>query len=172
MHVSTICDDIVQTLYPRKPLAFADETRLAFQELGSAVEDVISDAIKARYASWEKPSPRQDRRGVWGSPDGWHQKSRTIHEIKATWASERNFVEIVDGRIVSESPKFYRYRIQSLKYGSMWRAARTCIHVVFVVGTERPPFPFPRSYTLVPTAEEYSTNDNLLWQHSEDRGWL
>ena len=178
LHVSTICDDIAKTLEPRKYAKsnFTETQMLVFQELGNAVEDVVAKALAARYMGFLKPEPRQDADGIWGSPDGWHAPSRTIHEIKATWVSPRGFVEISkSGKLLTESYKFYRYRIQAMKYGAadMWDAARIMFHVVFMVGTGYPPLPTPpRTLTLVPTEAEFASNAAMLKQHAQDRQWL
>lgn len=178
LHVSTICDDIYKTIDPKRFSAEIPETsRLLFQELGNAVEEIIAAELTRTYRDFEKPAPRQDSRGIWGSPDGWTPRSRTIHEIKLAWISETDFVTVDrSGRVVAESDKFFRFRLQAMKYGSpdMWDARRIKLHVVFVNGKypRGAPFPNAREFTLVPTAEDYETVNNQLWTHAEDRQWL
>lgn len=176
LHVSTICDDIAKSLEPSRYRdgAFTEAQMLVFQELGNAIEVLVARELRRKYSQWTKPKPRQDRDGIWGSPDGWDPRTRTIHEIKATWVSPKGFVDVgKDGHVLSESHKFHRYRIQAMKYADMWDAARIQFHVVFMVGTGRPPLPTPpRTLTLVPTAAEKTGNSQMLRQHAIDRGWL
>lgn len=178
LHVSTICDDIYKTIDPKRFSAEIPETsRLLFQELGTAVESIIARELRRTYAGFVKPEPRQDSRGIWGSPDGWTPGSRTIHEIKLAWISETDFVAVDGrGRLVAESHKFFRFRLQAMKYGSpdMWDARRIKLHVVFVNGKypKGAPFPNAREFTLVPDAGDYNAVNMQLWQHAEDRGWL
>lgn len=179
LHVSTICDDMVQTLYPRYARGeFTDVQRLLFQELGCTVEDVVAEVLKRKYRDWQKPEPRADRDGVIGSPDGWRPRSRTIDEVKLTWVSEgtpekKPFV-LTDarGRILEESAKFWRYRIQGTKYADMWGADRVVYHVVFVTGNNRPPFPNAREFVLALKRRDKRDNSAMLRQHAVDRGML
>ena len=173
LHVSTICDDMMKAVEPKRYAKPIDETSVfLFQELGNVIEDVIAGQLAQRLG-WVKPPPRQDENGVWGQPDGWGQRSKTVHEVKATWVSERSFVEVdPTGHIVEESHKFWRYRLQGLKYVSMWGGRRLMLHVVFINGMYLPPFPNARTFTMVPTAEDLTRNDRVLKQHAEDRGWL
>ena len=72
LHVSTICDAICKAIDPKGySTEIGENQRLAFQELGNAIEDVIAGALAARIPGWVKPEPRQDADGLWGSPDGW-----------------------------------------------------------------------------------------------------
>jgi hypothetical protein len=181
LHVSDICDDLLKTLDPKRYEKEINATSiLGFQEVGNALEDVIAEALARRIPGWHKPDPRSDDRGVIGSPDGFvaRRRNRTIDEVKATWITEgipeRNpFVTTDDvGRIVHESLKFWRYRIQATHYAHMWNAERIRFHILFVNGNYRPPFPNFRTLTLKLTPRDRRDNAHLLWQHAEDRGWL
>lgn len=187
LHVSTICDDWVKTLDAKRYEREINATSvLAFQEVGNTLEDVLAKALSARVRGWTKPRPRQDRRGVWGSPDGVIARQHTIDEIKATWITEG--VQAADsktgkaqspfvvigrrGRIQEESLKFTRYRMQATHYAYMWGADRIRFHVLFICGNYRPPFPNPRTFILRLTEKDKQHNAELIWQHAEDRGWL
>lgn len=174
LHVSTICDDLVNTRAKREPMP--EDTRLMFYEFGNLLEDIFAEQLRQRFG-WVKPEPRADGDGVIGSPDGHNRASRTIDEIKATWVKDGpSFVELDDkGRILSESLKFWRYRLQAVKYADkeMFDAERVRLHVFFMCGTHRPMFPTkPRTFTLRLTDEDRVDNAALLRQHAVDRGWL
>lgn len=179
LHVSTICDDIIKTVDRKRYEKEINETSvIAFQEIGNALEDVIAAALSRRIPGWRKPAPRADRRGVIGSPDGLREGSRTIDEIKATWVSEgtpdRHPFVVTDqqNRIIQESLKFWRYRMQATHYAYIWGANRIVFHILFVNGNYRPPFPNVRELTLRVTEADKLTNAKQLWGHAEDRGWL
>jgi hypothetical protein len=162
LHCSTIVNDIIQTLYPRKRLAFLEEETLAYQEFGNVIEDVLATGFQLRNPQWTKPSPRCSR-GIWCAPDGWDPVTRTIDEIKATWTSEKDF---------EDSPKLHGYLLQALEYAYVWNATRLRLHVFFVNGNWRPPVPRPRTFIVrwQPGALEH--NDSILRQHAVDKGWL
>lgn len=179
LHVTDICDDMMQMLYPRYAKnTFTEVQRLLFQELGCTVEDVIARMLKRKYRDWQKPEPRADADGVIGSPDGWRPRTRTIDEVKLTWVSEglpdRKPFVLTDarGHILEESAKWWRYRIQGTKYADMFEADRVVYHVVFVTGNNRPPFPNAREFTLALTPRDKRENSAMLRQHAVDRGFL
>lgn len=168
VHCSTIVNDILRRLDPKKyDREMAESTRLGFQEVGNVVEDVIARELTRRLrklAGWAKPIPKVYR-GIWGSPDGWTEASRTIDEIKATWVSERDFLQ---------SDKFDGYMFQSLFYADAWDARRIRLHVLFINGAypKGAPFPSPRSFTIIPSSAEKRANTNRLVQHGIDMGLL
>lgn len=200
LHVSDICDDFIKQIDKKRYEQEINEvSTLGFQEIGNALEDVVGEALQTRFRGWCKPDPRHDERGVIGSPDGYlhpragrHRRAAslrpggTIDEIKATWVSEglqaedskdgqaRNPFIVVDGegRLVEESLKFTRYRMQATHYAYMWGAVRIRFHILFVAGNYRPPFPNSRTITVLLSEKDKRDNAHLLWQHAEDLGWL
>lgn len=179
LHVSTICDDYLKALDPKRYGKEINETSvIGFQEFGNALEDVIARELSSRIRGWRKPDPRSDERGVVGSPDGVCPGQRRIEEVKATWVSEgtpdRNPFVVIGrkGELVEESLKFMRYRMQATHYAYVWGYDCIRFHILFVNGNYRPPFPNPREIIVRLTQKDKEHNAFLLWQHAEDRGWL
>lgn len=179
LHVSTICDDYLKTLDAKRYAKEINQTSVfAFQEIGNALEDAIQRELRRRVRGWRKPLPRRDARSVIGSPDGYSARLRRIDEVKATWVSEgteeRNPFVVIGrkGELVEESLKFQRYRMQATHYAYMWGATSIRLHILFINGNYRPPFPNFRTITVRLTPEDKRHNAFLLWQHAEDRGWL
>lgn len=178
LHVSTICDDIIKTIDRRRyDKEISPTSTIAFQEIGNVLEDVLAARLRRRLRGWVKPDPRADSRGVVGSPDGYRRGSRTIDEVKATWVTEgieskNPFVRLHRGRVVEESLKFFRYRIQATHYAYIWKADRICLHVLFVNGNYRPPFPNFRTFVIALTERDKRRNAEYLWRHAMDRQWL
>lgn len=163
LHCGSICDDYIKTLYPEKYRGvFTTAQMLLFQTLGVTLEDMLARELR-RVLGWEKPAPRQDEHGIWCSPDGWNERTRCIDEVKLTWVSSREFLS---------SPKFMRYVLQILKYMREWEAERARLHVVWVAGNYRPPFPDAATFVLKPTRDEREDNHSKLVQHAKDREWL
>jgi hypothetical protein len=166
LHCSTIVNDILRHLYPAKyGREIAEHKSLAYQEFGNAIEDVAADALRRRYPAWTKPPPRCHR-GIWGSPDGWSPRTKTIDEIKATWVSMREF---------EESVKLIGYLMQALFYVHVWQAKRLRLHVLFVVGAYPKGAPVPESRTFVVRWDDESVPAmyaKRLELHARDRGWL
>lgn len=175
LHVSTIIQDLLRTSDPKTYAQdFAPNTSLAFQEIGNALEDVVARQLRRRIQGWHKPEPGLHR-GVHFSPDGWRPHSHTVDEIKVCWKSERGFLACdSEGRLdlLGSSLKLQGYLWQLLFYMHALRARRGCLHVLFVAGNYRPPFPLAHTYTFVPTQEELKANERLLLQHAKDRGML
>ncbi len=162
LHCSTIVNDMARLVDPKKyEKDFADKTRLAFQEVGNTLEDILAAEL-ARRQGWRKPEP-QTYRGIICSPDGWQPRTRTIDEMKATWVTERDFLT---------SMKFQIYKWQILMYMLAWGADRARLHVLFIAGTYRPPFPNARTFVLKPTPRDLRENYATLRQHAIDQGWL
>lgn len=175
LHVSDICNSILSRLNRYGDID--DASRLAFQEIGNAFEDLCARELRRRVPDWRKPQPRADTDGVIGSPDGYRPRARAIDEIKANWISIENtkkpFVEIDGaGHIISESTKFFGYRIQAMKYAEMWECHRIYFHVCFMRGTAFSLFPFFRTYTLTVTDDDLALNSAMLRQHAVDMGRL
>lgn len=161
LHCSSIVNDLMATLYPRKPSPLIEAARLPFQEIGNVIEDVCAAAFMARNPEWVKPAPRTFRKIIC-SPDGWHPVTKTLDEIKATWVTPREFLD---------SPKFHGYLLQSLLYALAWGAERLRVHVVFVCGTGRPPFPEAHTYVVRwDDTDALEHNYQILHQHADDRG--
>lgn len=172
VHCSDLVRSIMDSLFPRGPSTLDDSTILSLQEVGNAIEEVLAEQLQQMFAGWEKPTPRQFR-GVWCSPDGWSPRSRCIDEIKVTWKWMGDFVTVDDaGVVIAESDKFLQYKLQTLFYGEAWGAARHRLHVLFINGTGRPPFPAPVTYVLKPTAEERQAVVDMMLQHGRDTGVL
>lgn len=164
VHCSTIVQDILRSLDPKRySQEIADETMLAFQEIGNVVEDILADYLVKRIPGWVKPAPRLSTTGIWGSPDGWAPRSRTITEIKATWVSDKDF---------TTSLKFLGYLKQALFYADVWDAVRIRLLVLFVNGSypRGKPFPVPREYTITFTVRERHEWHRQLAQHGIDMG--
>lgn len=173
LHVSTIVQDLLRTSDPKTYAQdFNPNTMLAFQEIGNALEDVVARQLHRR-GGWVKPEPGEYQ-GVHFSPDGWQARSRTVDEIKVCWKSERGFIAAdgCDLDVLRSSLKLQGYLWQLLFYMRALRARRGRLHVLFVAGNYRPPFPVARTYTFVPTQEELEANEELLLQHARDRHWL
>lgn len=176
LHVSTIIQDILRTLAPRKyNRATAAETMFAYQEFGSVFEDLLARQLARRLRLWVKPDPRTYR-GIIGSPDGWDQRTRTLDEIKATWVSETDFFTAdARGHIVEESEKFMAYRLQFLFYALAFRARRVKLHVLFINGKYPRgggPIPSLRTFIFRFSQRELDENYRQLAVHAVDRGWL
>lgn len=163
VHVGTVVSDMMQAMPgARTPSVVEDKTRHAWYEVGNVVEDIIAAGLRERIKGWTKPLPRTVR-GLIGSPDGHSPASRTIDEIKATWKSERGFLD---------SLKFLGYVLQSVTYAEMFEAERVRLHVLFINGTYTPPFPNPRTFVLRFTKAERRERFDQVRQHAVDRGWL
>lgn len=181
LHVSSIVHDILvctnATKYGRQRTPDDEHVAFAYQEFGNVLEDVLARQLARRLQLWEKPQPRVYR-GIWGSPDGWHPRTRTIDEIKATWVSETDFLTVDDrGHITDESEKFMAYRLQFLFYALAWGARRVRLHVLFINGKYPRgggPIPNARTFTFRFTHEELEQNFRQLAIHARDRqldGW-
>lgn len=179
LHCSTIVNDIANRISPPDRDGIDEATGLTFQEIGNAVEDVCASALAARFPGWEKPEPRRYR-GIWCSPDGDSPRIGIIDEVKAKWAHCREFMD-VDGQVVRfedgqgqwgeltrESAAFQKYRMQVLFYMAAWGYEVGRLHVLFLTGTGRPPFPLPTTIWLRPTPEEIEENADMIVQHAED----
>lgn len=183
LHVSTIINDMtgyMDSTRARSREQIDEATGLSFQELGNALEDTISPQL-ALIPGWTKPAPRT-LCGITGSPDGYSPRARAIDEIKLCWKKETGFVEttarhgefdeLLYGRVIEESVKFTGFRMQILFYMKLWDAIRARLHVLFVAGNYKPPFPKPRTFLLRPTPEEIDDNFDQIRQHAIDEKWL
>ncbi len=175
LHVSTIIQDLLRTSDPKTyAQEFDPNTSLAFQEIGNALEDVVARELRRRVPGWVKPEPGIYH-GVHFSPDGWRHRTRAVDEIKCCWKSERDFIALHgDGTVdvLRSSLKLQGYLWQLLFYMRALRARRGHLHVLFVAGNYRPPFPIAHTYTFVPTQDELIANERLLLQHAKDRRML
>lgn len=174
LHVSTVISDILLAMEPKRANydAIEETTSLAFQELGSALEDVVAEALRHRIPGWAKPEPRTYR-GITGSPDGFSPRARAIDEIKLCWRSEKDFFETDEReQLVEESVKFTGYKMQVLFYMKLWHAVRGRLQIVFVTGKGHPPFPTLVPLLLKPTQDEIDGNFEMIRQHAIDRRWL
>jgi hypothetical protein len=180
LHVSAIINDMLDFMdssRERSHAAIDEETSLAFQEIGNVLEDVVAVGLVGRIPGWRKPRPRSYM-GITGSPDGYSPRAACIDEIKVCWKSEKDFVEtengltldgrIAKGRVTAESLKFTGYVMQILFYMKLWEAVRGRLHVLFVAGSYRPPFPKPRTFLLKPTQREIDGNFDRIYQHARD----
>lgn len=193
LHCSSIINDIVHLNEGKEREPMADPLAFSFQEMGNVVEDVLAEGMAVRLPGWEKPAPRTYE-GVISSPDGWSPRIKCIDEIKATWKGTRDFLTLrgADGvsrsfqdavelckdqemgtwEIEQRSPKFNGYEMQTLYYMVPWRAVRARLHVFFINGNYRPPFPEPVTFNLRPSEEEIAMNYRKIMQHARDRGMM
>lgn len=171
LHVSTIINDYVDCVYPpRKRPEIAHRQRIALYELGDIIEEVIADELRKR-SGWEKPKPTKVD-GVWCSPDGYAKVSATIDEMKSTRLSCGQIIRRPDGRIdgLEESPKLLKYILQLKAYMYAWDAKRGRLHVAFLNGDWRPPFPIPRTFVVRPeTDHELQDTWDMLMDHAKER---
>lgn len=181
LHVSSIVHDILLCTNPKKygRERTRDNEHVAFtyQEFGNVLEDLLACQLARRLGLWTKPEPRVYR-GIWGSPDGWHDRTKTIDEIKATWVSETDFLTVDDrGHVTDESEKFMAYRLQFLFYALAFGARRVRLHVLFINGKYPRgggPIPNARTFTFRFTRQELERNFQQLAIHARDRkldGW-
>lgn len=183
LHLSTIVNDIAASMEPsRVPFEAYDTTALSFQAIGVMIEDVVAGELRRR-ARWSKPVPRTYR-GIICSPDGVRESDEAtiVDEIKVRWGSCREFIGVDGvytafetyevGELTAESATFIKYRMQLLFYMSAWDATDGELHILFLNGTFRPPFPKPVTIRLFPTRQELHDNADLIVQHARDRGWL
>lgn len=162
LHCSTIVNDVMKTIDPATySRDLSDEQRWGYQEIGNIVEDIIAEGLVRRYPQWKKPEPRLYR-GVWCSPDGWEANKRTLHEIKVTWKSEKDF---------EDGLKMQGYYLQSGEYALAWSAQRILLHVLFINGAypRGAPIPHPRTFVLKWLPGTLERNDSNLRQHAIDR---
>lgn len=182
LHLSTIVNDIAATTMTKPDRdGIDDRTGLSFQETGNVIEDLIATGLRERDRSWVKPEP-VTYRGITCSPDGYSDSLQLIDEIKVRWGSCRGFIEVDGfepdlqephrGFITGESETFVKYKMQLLFYMQVWGVARGRLHVLFLNGDWRPPFPKPVTIGLRPSLGELYTNEQQIVQHAKDRGWL
>lgn len=181
VHCSTIVNDIADRMIKRDKDGIDEVTGLAFQEIGNTLEDIVAEGLIRRYSTWLKPIPRVYKR-VTCSPDGWSPPAQCIDEIKARWGSCQAFIELDDapvsdfeaaiGELTGESAYFTKYKMQTLFYMQPWEAERCRIHILFLNGTFRPPFPKPVMLRMRPTRKERADNEEMILQHGHDMGLL
>jgi hypothetical protein len=182
VHCSTIVNDIAaKTLDTRDHSGIDPLTGLAFQEIGNVIEDIVADGLVARYPGWVKPASFKHR-GIWCSPDGESERSQTIDEVKARWGHCREFLELdgapvsefeaAIGELTGESGVFTKYKLQVLFYTAARGFIRSRLHILFLNGTFRPPFPKPVTLRMRPTRAELADNEELIIQHARDIGLL
>lgn len=166
LHLSRITDDMVKIIYPKlnRKRDLPPERAEMAQEWGNQLEDIFAHGFRTTFAKgWRKPEPRKVH-GIWCSPDGESVRQATIDEIKATWVSERNFLQ---------SDKFKAYCLRIMGYLFAWGWVRARLTVFFVCGDWRPPLPtYPRTYILNFEKTEIKTMWKIIRQHAVDRGWL
>lgn len=174
LHFSTIVNDYVDTLYPMNYPEIPEAQRFALYEMGDVIEDLIADELRRRNEDWVKPTPKKVS-GVWLSPDGWAQSSRTIDEMKSTRISCGKVIRRPTGQIdgIEEHHKLLKHVLQLKGYMHGWGAKRGRLHELFLNGDWRPPFPMPRSFVLRPETDHEcrDTFDQML-DHASDRGML
>lgn len=182
LHVSTIIDAMVRRIDPAMYAEeFSETQKRGYMEVGNVVEDLVADWLGKRLAGWEKPKPRT-LRGITGSPDGWRDTNRALHEIKACWKSERLFDAVMEKHtrafdllsLVGDNLKLYAYVLQLLTYGEMWDADRGYLHILFINGKypRGAPAPNPRTFVVKWTLEERKANFDRMVQFAIDEGWL
>lgn len=167
LHLSTITDDILKTLYPgdfgKSGTDMEPGTAIGFQEVGNAFEDLIASVFRIRLG-WRKPAPKQ-KDGIWCSPDGVSPGSQTIDEMKVTWKW--------DTPEFQETGKFKGYTLRCACYCHVWGYRRARIHVWHINGTGRPPIPtWPRTYVVRFGKTELADKWAMVVQHAKDRGLL
>jgi hypothetical protein len=172
-HYSSLVNDYVDQVYPRKYPELPDKQRVSLYELGDVIEELIADELRKR-SGFEKPTPKRYK-GVWFSPDGWSPASKTIDEVKGTRLSSAKVLRRPDGLIdgIEDSPKLLKHVLQLKGYMFVWQARRGRLHEMFLNGNWRPPFPDPRTFVLRPeTSHELSDTVTQMLDHGNDRGLL
>ena len=173
VHYSDLVNDYVDQLYPRKFPEIPDKQRVSLYELGDVIEELIADELRKR-SGFEKPKPVRFK-GVWFSPDGYSTASRTVDEVKSTRLSSGKILRRPDGLIdgIEDSPKLLKYILQLKGYMFVKDAKRGRLHVVFLNGNWRPPFPDPRTFVVRPeTDRECQDTVFQMLDHGRDRGLL
>lgn len=180
LHVSTIIDRMVRAIDPKAYTSeFTEQQKHGYQEVGNVVEDFLAHWLRRRIGGWTKPEPRTHR-GITGSPDGWTQRTRALHEIKGCWKSEKLFNAVIGAGtrrldlfdLVRENLKLYSYVLQLLTYAEIWNADRGYLHILFINGDYKPPAPNPRTFTVVWTPRERRENFDRMVQFAIDTGLL
>jgi hypothetical protein len=166
LHCSTIVDDMMRSQWPGKydASSFTERERVLYFEAGNAFERLMARHLRRTIIGWKKPEPREHQ-GIWFSPDGWVERSRTLDEIKFTWTSLYQFLD---------STKFLGYLFQGLSYAHVWQAVRIRYHVFFVNGDYR----HGKKPTCMTFIVRWDSPDvpreqfRNIRQHAIDRGWL
>lgn len=175
LHLSTIINDFVNTLYPEPTRQeTAARQKHSLFELGDIIEDVIAEELSRRSTHWEKPKPRKFE-GIWCSPDGWSPRIHTIDEMKSTRISCRQVVIRPDGRVdgLEEHKKLLKHVIQIKCYMHVWDAKRGRLHELFLNGDWKPPFPDPRTFILRPeSSRELRDTWDQMKEHAHEREML
>lgn len=166
LHLSTIIRDLEETC--GKESTF-DEADLAFFRAGGFLwehafglghrEAVLQnhECEIIRPGEWE-------REGIVGSPDGIRADPYRIVETKCTWRSMR--------KLDSLEKHFWGWTVQMMAYCSMIGSTEAELHVFFVCGNYRPPFPAVRSLLLEFDEQELMENWRMVTGHARRMGWL
>lgn len=171
LHVSQITTDICKTMgWGRYTDADEDEGRdegqkETFWAAGQMWEDYCIAGMQSRGIDIVRPAPRLCQAGYWLTPDGWVEDGRTIHEFKATWLN-------MPDDLSEDDPKFKKYLYQIMEYAHEWKAKRSVLHALFMVGNRNPPLPRPRHWVLEWDQRDLDRHHRLVVQHAKDRGWL
>lgn len=186
LHCSTIVNDIAASYEPAASSPLDTITSMLFQELGNVTEELWARQWRRRFGTWEKPKTRTHR-GILCNPDGYDTHSGRLMECKMKWAKAEQFLSVRDrpvalsdltstrtfeGEVTAESVAFVKYKLQTLFYMDAWDTLEGELHVLFVTGDGKPPFPRPLEIELFPTLRERRANADMIVQHAKDRGWL
>jgi len=161
LHLSEIVNDIAKILDPtRYAQAVPKDVRDAWFGIGLAIEDMLAEALRARFLDWRRPQPiRLD--GIWLTPDGG-TRTRT-DEIKATWVSSRHRLD---------DPRLARYRWQLLAYMHARKTPHGRVYILHLNGDYKPPRPVFRVWDVTATDDDLRDNWSMIVNHAIDRHWL
>lgn len=165
LHLSDITNDIKQTM-ERRRTTLDDRTVHLLWTIGLAWEEFVASWLVQHYTDWEKPAPRTVD-GIICSPDGISVRSRTIDEMKATWAYW------TDVETFFASPKGFDYTLRVIGYAHAFGCGRGRLHVNFIRGVKGgSPMPVSKTFHLRFSDRERRQQWAMLQQHARDKGWL
>lgn len=164
LHLSTIYQDIVQTIDP--PDNTMTEQELQHYRAGGFLwERVMSAALAGSLQTEDIVRPGEfTKDGIIGSPDLLDLPQWVIIDTKCTWRSAAKLDNI--------EKFFWVWLVQLKGYCSMVDTCRAQLLVMFVNGDYRPPRPCIRRMNFEFTRRELSDNWLMLVNHAANRGWL
>ncbi len=126
-------------------------------EMGFSWEECIERGFALRFEDAIERVGEITRDGITGSPDGYHEKTQTLHEYKCKWQSCDNFK-------VEEQTKWI---MQVKSYCKMLGCLRVRFWVFFIVGNwkmGRPggKYPHPRVYDMEFTQGEVDEHWGMM----------
>jgi len=157
LHLSTIYNDLENTLFPKSTTA--DMNNPLWAEVGFLWEDTLGRSL-ADHCS---PRPGEvELDGIVGSPDGFDSDVGIVDEYKCTWKSIRN----------AHPENVWKWMTQVKGYCKMLGVNVVRFHVLYLMGDYRGSGPLYRSYLFHFTDREVQENWDMLVNHAKNRGWL